>query len=125
MVYGCGNKMIKFLIFITNLCIFGFGLLVFSLSLWASTDPDMISRLSEMMKQAGIDREWLNYVEQVSSVLQTASVVATNHHLFSLKPRYGSTSPSARFLLSSAFWAVAVLLARVWCSSHWYVTLTV
>ena len=38
MVYGCGNQLIKFLVFTTNLLIFVFGGLIFGFSLWANLD---------------------------------------------------------------------------------------
>ena len=84
MVYGVANKMIKFLLFATNLLIFTFGILIFGLSLWANLDEKMLSHLNDVFQQAHIDNSWLNYIEQVGVTAKLRLCVSTHFLQFSV-----------------------------------------
>uniref|UniRef100_A0A914BZ70 Tetraspanin n=1 Tax=Acrobeloides nanus TaxID=290746 RepID=A0A914BZ70_9BILA len=59
MVYGCGNNIVKFLVFTTNLLLFVFGGLIGGFSLWANLDQDFARHLNEFAKQAHIDEHFV------------------------------------------------------------------
>ncbi|TKR68211.1 hypothetical protein L596_024225 [Steinernema carpocapsae] len=57
MVYGCGNQVIKFLVFSTNFLIFAFGALTLGFSLWANLDNGFTKHLYELVNQLGLDKD--------------------------------------------------------------------
>ncbi|KAI1729436.1 tetraspanin family domain-containing protein [Ditylenchus destructor] len=69
MVYGCGNQLIKFFVFVTNLLIFVFGALVFGFSLWANLDEDFAKHLRELAVQAKIDSGFVEDLAQYQASL--------------------------------------------------------
>lgn len=69
MVYGCGNQLIKFCVFVTNLLIFVFGALVFGFSLWANLDQDFAKHLRDLADQAKIDSSLVDDLAQYQASL--------------------------------------------------------
>ncbi|CAD5215350.1 unnamed protein product [Bursaphelenchus okinawaensis] len=69
MVYGCGNQMIKFLLFICNFGLFLFGALIFSFSLWANLDQNFTTKLSDLMTKAGLNPDYVEELEQYQASL--------------------------------------------------------
>ena len=65
MVYGCGNQLIKFFVFIANFFIFLFGGLIFGFSLWANLDQNFARHLTNLAKQANIDDNFIDDLAQV------------------------------------------------------------
>ncbi|CAD5221302.1 unnamed protein product [Bursaphelenchus xylophilus] len=69
MVYGCGNQMIKFFMFICNFALFLLGALIFSFSLWANLDQEFTTKLSEVFSKAGISSDYLEELQQYQASL--------------------------------------------------------
>uniref|UniRef100_A0A914RFF7 Tetraspanin n=1 Tax=Parascaris equorum TaxID=6256 RepID=A0A914RFF7_PAREQ len=55
MVYGCGNRMVKFLFFSANLLICFFGGLIFGFSMWANLDKDFAANLEKFARSVHHD----------------------------------------------------------------------
>ncbi|KAE9552765.1 hypothetical protein FO519_004027 [Halicephalobus sp. NKZ332] len=60
MVYGCGNQLIKFVVFATNLLIFFCGGLICGFSLWANLDKNFALHLSDFARQVKISDEFVD-----------------------------------------------------------------
>lgn len=69
MVYGAGNQMIKFLVFIANLLIFIFGAMLFGFSLWANLDKNFDVHLREFAQKMQIDEKLVDEMAQYQSSL--------------------------------------------------------
>ncbi|KAK0417790.1 hypothetical protein QR680_013211 [Steinernema hermaphroditum] len=69
MVYGCGNQVIKFLVFSTNFLIFAFGALIFGFSLWANLDHNFARHLQEFINQTGLDPSHLDDLSKYQASL--------------------------------------------------------
>lgn len=66
MVYGCGNRLIKFSLFIANLLIFIFGGLIFGVSLWANLDKNFGSHLRDFAHEVKIETPFINELSKVN-----------------------------------------------------------
>lgn len=75
MVYGCGNQLIKFFVFTTNLLIFLFGGLIFGFSLWANLDQNFAKHLTDIMRQAKIDASFVQQFETYQASLWILTAV--------------------------------------------------
>ena len=60
MVYGCGNQLVKFVVFATNLLIFICGGLICGFSLWANLDKNFALHLSDFARQVKISDEFVD-----------------------------------------------------------------
>ena len=69
MVYGAGNQMIKFLVFIANLLIFIFGGLLFGFSLWANLDQNFDQHLREFAQKMQISGDLVDEVAKYQASL--------------------------------------------------------
>jgi hypothetical protein len=69
MVYGCGNQLLKFLVFVTNLLIFIFGALICGFSLWANLDQNFANHLRDLAKKANIDDAFVEELAQYQASL--------------------------------------------------------
>lgn len=63
MVYGCGNRTVKFLFFTANLLICLFGALLFGFSLWINLDKNFAQKLEEIRE---IHKEDITVLTKVS-----------------------------------------------------------
>uniref|UniRef100_A0A915DF27 Tetraspanin n=1 Tax=Ditylenchus dipsaci TaxID=166011 RepID=A0A915DF27_9BILA len=69
MVYGCGNQLIKFLVFIANFLIFVFGALILGFSLWANLDQNFATHLKELAESVQLSTDFVNDLAQYQSSL--------------------------------------------------------
>jgi len=69
MVYGIGNRMIKFLIFVSNFLIFLFGGLIFGFSLWANLDDQFSRHFQDLAKHAKVDGAFVDELSQYQASL--------------------------------------------------------
>jgi hypothetical protein len=69
MVYGIGNRMVKFLVFIANFLIFVFGGLIFGFSLWANLDDQFSRHFQDLARQAKVDGTFVDELSQYQASL--------------------------------------------------------
>jgi len=75
MVYGIGNRMVKFLIFVSNFLIFLFGGLIFGFSLWANLDDNFSRHFQELAKQAQVAGAFSEELSQYQASLWVLAAV--------------------------------------------------
>uniref|UniRef100_A0A0N5BWX1 Tetraspanin n=1 Tax=Strongyloides papillosus TaxID=174720 RepID=A0A0N5BWX1_STREA len=63
MVYGCGNQLIKFFVFVSNFLIFAFGAVIFSVSLWANLDTKFSVHLRQYFESLNLND---SYIEELA-----------------------------------------------------------
>jgi len=69
MVHGCGNNMIKLLMFAANLVIFVFGGLIFGFSLWSGVDEKFTDHFQQLAKQLKLEGPFLDNLSQYQASL--------------------------------------------------------
>lgn len=67
MISGCGNQLIKFLLFGVNFLLFLFGGIVFGVSLWATLDKNFLDHLEEFAQKMKLDEALVEELSKVGS----------------------------------------------------------
>uniref|UniRef100_A0A1I7XXP4 Tetraspanin n=1 Tax=Steinernema glaseri TaxID=37863 RepID=A0A1I7XXP4_9BILA len=111
MVYGCGNQVIKFLVFSTNFLIFAFGALIFGFSLWANLDHDFAKHLQEFVNQTGMDPSHLDDLSKYQASLWVLVAVGFLLLIVGFLGCCGAACESA--LMLTLFFVVILILSVI------------
>lgn len=67
MVYGCGNKSIKFLLFFAYFLVFIIGWLIIGVSLWINLDENFGLHFQKIAATLNLDQTFVNQLSNVKS----------------------------------------------------------
>uniref|UniRef100_A0A915BZU8 Tetraspanin n=1 Tax=Parascaris univalens TaxID=6257 RepID=A0A915BZU8_PARUN len=109
MVYGCGNRMVKFLFFSANLLICFFGGLIFGFSMWANLDKDFAANLEKFARSVHHDN--LNVLAKYQASLWVLVAIGALLFLVGFLGCCGAMCEST--VLLSLFFVIVLILTVI------------